>query len=126
MGISSCINQLRIYAHAVTGSPDGSFQNVGDAQSRANLPQVPVAAAILTDRGAADHFQVRHLGQAGKDVVLNSVCKISVLLVVAQILKRQDRDTFVRNTLWPSGRWHVLGADDSQGGDVEGPRKDQR
>src|SRR5262245_40976597 len=47
----------------------------------------------------ADDLQRRDLGQLGQEVVLNAIGKGSVFSVVAQILKRQRRDS--------RGRWMV-------------------
>ena len=45
-------------------------------------------------RGARDDFQVGDLRQARQDFVLHAFGEISVRLVLAQILERQNRDRF--------------------------------
>jgi hypothetical protein len=55
----------------------------------ANLAQIPCdPALVLHHRDAADHFQVRDLGQVGEDFILHAVCEISVFFLSAEIFKR--------------------------------------
>ena len=92
--IGAGVDQLGIDPHPVRLAPHGPFHHVGDAERFADLAQVPRPASVLAHGSAADHFQVRHLRQARKDVVLDAVGEIGVLLVVAEIFERQHRDAF--------------------------------
>jgi hypothetical protein len=52
-----------------------------------------VLAAKFHHAGAADHLEMRDLRQFGQKVVLNTVGKRGVFLIVAQVFKRQHRDS---------------------------------
>ena len=54
-------------------------------------------ATIPHDAGAADYFDIRDFCQLGQDVVLHAVGEKGVRLVIAEILKRKDGDTFFRH-----------------------------
>ena len=97
MPIFQGIDQLHIDYHFVSFSTDASFQNVGDPEQLANFPQVVNGGiAKLHHRRTANHAQFADLRQAGQNIVLNAIGKKCVLFVVAEICKRQDRDTFFR------------------------------
>src|SRR6516164_108498 len=56
---------------------------------------MPAVAPILHHRGAADHFQLRDLGETIEDFIMHTVRKISVVLIRAEILERQDGNAFL-------------------------------
>ena len=86
--IGARVDELGVDPHPVRVSPHGSFENVSDAERLADFTDVARAGPILAHRSAADHFQVRDLGQIGQNVVLDTVGKIGVLLIVAQVFER--------------------------------------
>ncbi len=79
------------------GAPHRSFQNVRHAQRLTDFAQIARARFVLPHRSAADDFQVGDLGQVREDIILDAVREILVLLIVAQIFERQDRDAFFRD-----------------------------
>ena len=95
VSIGSSVNELGVDAHPFPGTPHRPFQNVGHPQSGPDLPQVSRAATILANRRAADHFQIGDLGQVRKDIVLNPVRQIGVLLIIRQIFEWKHRNALV-------------------------------
>ena len=60
--------------------------------------QIPrCLSLVLRHTGSANHFQVCDFGQIREDFILNALGKKCVLLVIAQIFKRKDRDAFLRD-----------------------------
>jgi hypothetical protein len=88
MKVRSRIDELRVDPHPVRVAPHRSFQDVRNPERVADLANVPGAGPILPHRSATDHLQVRDLRQIGKNVVLDAIGEIGVLLVVAQVLER--------------------------------------
>src|SRR5437773_10376818 len=97
MSVGPGIDQLSIYADAIAGAADGSFQNVCHTKGNTDFAQVSVPAAVLSDGSSARDFQVCDLGQIRKNIVLNSISEVCVLLVIAEILKRQYGNALFRN-----------------------------
>ena len=62
-----------------------------------DLAQIFRRALEMLRRCARNDFQVRHLGQAREDFVLDAFAKIGVRLVVAQVVEWQDGDALVGN-----------------------------
>ena len=92
------IDQLRIYSNLVRDPLDTSLQNVSHPQSLANVPQISRRhGLVLRHTRSADHFQIGDLGQIRENFILDAVGKKRVLLVIAQIFKRKDRDAFLRD-----------------------------
>ena len=92
------IDQLGIYSNLVCDALDTTFKHMGNAQCLPNVTQVPrCGSLVLRHTGSADHFQIRDLGQVCENFILNSVGKKRVLLIIAQIFKRQHSDAFFLN-----------------------------
>ncbi len=63
-----------------------------------DLAQVALSASLVLHHGrAANNFQVGDFGEVGQDFILHAICEISVLFIIAQVLKRKDRDAFFDN-----------------------------
>src|SRR5205823_15125648 len=91
-------DQLGIYSNLVCDALDTTFKHMGNAQCLPNVTQVPrCGGLVLRHTGSADHFQIRDLGQVCENFILNSVGKKRVLLIIAQIFKRQHSDAFFLN-----------------------------
>ena len=89
---------MRAYSHAAAHSLHSSFDDVRDTEGLSDLTQVSLDPSfVLHDRRAADDLQVGDLGQIGEDFVLDAVREITVLLVITEILKRQNGNAFRRN-----------------------------
>src|ERR1700752_1810593 len=68
-----------------------------DTKLLSNLAQVAWdSALVLHDTRTADYFQVRNLCQVSQNLILDAICEKGVLLFVAEIIKGQDGDTFLR------------------------------
>ncbi len=68
------------------------------AELLADLAQIARRAGlVLHDRRAADHLQIRDLGEVGQDLVLHAIGEEGVRFFFAQIFERKDRDAFLRN-----------------------------
>src|SRR5207302_918098 len=92
-------------SHTITGALHASFQHMGHAKSFGDLAQVAFRPApILHDRSTADDLKVRHLGKDGQNFILDAVGEVSVLFLVTEILKRQDRYTLSGNRRKSSAR----------------------
>ena len=71
---------------------------MSDPERLANVLQIPrCRGLVLRHTRSADHFQIGDLGQIRENFILNAVGKKRVLLVIAQIFKRKDRDAFLRD-----------------------------
>ena len=78
---------------AIVGALDAALKKVRYSQFLPNPYQVTVHPALVMHHArAADDFQSADLGQIRQDFVLNSIRKIRVLLIVAQVFKGQHRD----------------------------------
>src|SRR5205807_7303787 len=98
MPISAGINELGTDANSPAGALDRAFKNVSDTECLADFPKVALDAVfVLHHGGAADDFEVGDLCEIGQDLVLNTIGKVGVLFVVAEIFKREDSDAFIRN-----------------------------
>src|SRR5215831_5786480 len=90
----------------VPRSAHTSFHHIANTQLLRNLLKIPCdASLVLHDRSAADHFQVLDLGKIRKQFVLDSVGKVSVLFLLAQIFQRQYCNAFLSN--WRRLRQHT-------------------
>src|SRR5246127_31744 len=75
--------------------PDGSFEHVHDTESIGNLAQIAsVISAILHYRGPANHFELSNPGEIIENLILDSVRKVSVISVRADVIKGKDCDAF--------------------------------
>ena len=100
MRVVTGVDQLRIYSNLVRDSLDAPFQNVSHSERLANVPQIPrCRGLVLRHTCSADHFQIGHLGEISENFILDSVGKKRVLLVIAQIFKRKNRDAFFGNDI---------------------------
>src|ERR1051326_3412404 len=71
MRVVAGIDQLRIYSDLVGDALNAPFQDMGDAQCLADLPKVARnRSLILHHARAADHLQVRDLGQISRTSVM--------------------------------------------------------
>ena len=55
------VNQLHVHAHLVSGATHAALENIGNAQSLADLADIRGLAPILHHRCARDHFQIADL-----------------------------------------------------------------
>ena len=99
MRISPSINQLRSHAHFAICSLDASFENVRNAEllARSHASSVSRRQLVLHHARAADHLQVRDLGQSRQNIVLHAVGKKRVLFAFAEIFEGKNSDAFLRN-----------------------------
>src|SRR5260221_2151545 len=85
------MNEFGRDPNSLTDPPNGSFHHVSDSKCiRDGADILPFDWSIPHDRGATDHSQLRHLGELGKNLILNPVCEIRIVLVAAQTRKRQN------------------------------------
>src|SRR6476659_10626038 len=94
MRIVGSLDQLHIYPDVIRVLLHASFQDVGNSELSRDLRQIFGCALIMLCRSARDNFQVGNLGQAGEDLVLNAVGKVSVVRVSASIFKRKHGNAF--------------------------------
>src|SRR5260221_12052727 len=88
------MNEFGRDPNSLTDPPNGSFHHVSDSKwIRDGADILPFDWSIPHDRGAPDHSQLRHLGKLGKNLILNPVCEIRIVLVAAQTLKRKNCTT---------------------------------
>ena len=70
------------------------------------------ASFVLHHTRAADHFQVSDFRKIGQNFVLHAVGKEGVLLFVAQIIERQNRNAFLGKA--PASGRRAAGARDAE------------
>ena len=98
VGVASRVDQLNAYTDAITNSLDAAFNNVGNSKGPGNFAEVTSRSArVLHHARATDYLEVRYLAKIGKDFLLHALREVSVLLFLAQVLKRQHRNTFLRH-----------------------------
>src|SRR5437016_13978765 len=96
MNILSRVEQLRADAHAVARALHLAFDDVGNAKLVRDLAKITCSAALVLHHACpADDFQLGHLRQISENLILHTIREIGVLLLLAQILKRQHSDAFV-------------------------------
>jgi hypothetical protein len=84
MRIGLSIDQLRIHPDPVVRALHAALEHVRNPKRFADLAQIPFDPALIVHhRTAADHAQVRDLGQISENFVLDAIGKISVLLFIA-------------------------------------------
>src|SRR5437764_14768773 len=82
---------------------------MSDAELPADLAQIALASGlVLHDRSATDYFQIRNSCEAGENLVLDAHRKISIRLIVAQVVARKHRDTFLEWSRGDFGRLREL------------------
>ena len=97
MRVALGIDELDVDAHAVAGFAHTAFQDVGNSKLLRDLANVLGRVFETLRRRARDHFQIANAREAGEDFLLDTVGKISVRFIFAQIFKRQDGDRFAQN-----------------------------
>jgi len=85
-------NELRRDADARACFPDASLEHGGDAQRAGDTPDVFVLAFERERRRARDHLQSGDARQRVDDLLRETVAKVFVVLVGAQVLEWQDRN----------------------------------
>src|SRR6266851_643948 len=88
------IDQLRVHAYTIGGPLNASSHHVGYAELAAYLAQIARDPTfVLHNARATDHFQIGDFCEIGQNFVLHAIGKMGALLVVTEILERQDGDT---------------------------------
>lgn len=96
MTIGARVDQYGIDAKAITGALHRTFHDVSNTELLANFAQIALGPGlVLTHARVANDFQSGYLGQIGKDLILDSIGEVSVVLIVAQAFEGQYRDRFV-------------------------------
>ena len=76
-------------------TPDGSFEHMCNPESTRDLAQVAsVISSILHYGGSANDFEFGDPGEMIENLILDSVRKVSVIFVRADVVKGKDRDAF--------------------------------
>src|ERR1700720_1455551 len=98
MRIGAGIDQLGTDTNSASGALHRTFEDVSDPKRFADFTKVALDEVfVLHHRSAADHFEIGHFRGISQYLVLNTVGKVGVLFVVAEIFKRKDSDAFSRN-----------------------------
>ena len=120
VGISLRVDQLRIYPHPIGDALHAAFQQMSYAELLTDLAQIPHhSAPVLHHAGAADHLQVRDLGQISQDFILHTIGKVFVLFFLTQVFEGQHGDRFVcdRRRRWRCRSYANELEDKQTGGD---------
>src|SRR6266568_3764339 len=80
VGVSACVDQLRVQTKMRAGSADAAFQNMRYSQIISNLTDISFAT-VLHHAGPADDFKIGDLRQLGQNVVLHTIGKGGVLFL---------------------------------------------
>src|ERR1700740_1002792 len=76
-------------------TPDGSFEHVRNTESISNLAQIAsIISAILHYRGPANNFELGNPGEIIENLILDSLCEISIVFSRADVIKGKDCDAF--------------------------------
>src|SRR6266481_387022 len=98
MAVVPCIDQLGIYPHAVACSLHTALKQMRHAELSSNFAEIARhLALVLHHTRTADYLQVRDLRQIRQNLVLHSVRKKGVVRITAEIVERQNGNTFFRN-----------------------------
>ena len=90
-------NQLHIHVHGISDFLHAALQQIRHAQLPADVAQIVRRAFVFLGRSARDDFERCDLRKPGQDFVLDAVGKIGVIGIAAEVLKRQNSDTFFGN-----------------------------
>ena len=91
------IKQLNIDPYLIGNFLHATLKNIGHAKLLRDLGEIARFALITLGGSAGNDFQIRDLGQACENFLLNPIGEISICFVLTQILKRQHGDAFFRN-----------------------------
>src|SRR5262249_5382773 len=100
--IAGCLNEVDADADCVASLLHATLENVRYAKLLRDLGKIGWLALIALRRSARDHFQIRDLSQPRQDLLLDTVCKISICFVFTQVFKRKHCDAFFwrRRNCW--------------------------
>ena len=88
MCVIACIDQLRVYSHAIASALNTSLHYIGKAEFICDLAQVTFhAVLVLHHRSAANDFQVRDPRQIRQDLILHAVRKKRVIRIATEVFK---------------------------------------
>src|SRR5262245_58870382 len=98
MRVGSGIDQLSTHADTIAGSLNRAFQNMRNTQSASDFAKVVLNTVFVPHhRRATDDFEVSNLGQVRPNLIFNAISKVSVLLVITEILEWEHGDGFDPN-----------------------------
>src|SRR5260370_39565724 len=97
MRVGLRLNELDVDMHAAARFLDAAFENIRNMQVSRYLAQIFRRAFVTRRRSARDYSQAADLGKGGDNFILNALCEVSILFLIAQILKRKDGDVLFRN-----------------------------
>ena len=87
---------MSIDPYFIADLPDTALHDVGDSERGGDLAQIARRfGSVTVDRRAADDFKIRRLGKRAQNVALHAISEEGVFFVLAQIFKREHRDTFL-------------------------------
>ena len=84
--------ELRGDAHAVARLAHAAFQDIGDAELRADLLHTDGLAFVDEGRIARDHQEPAQPGERGDDVLADAVGEILLLRIAAHVVEGEHRD----------------------------------
>ena len=87
MLISRGADQLDVDVNRVRDLLHTAFQQIGYAQLIANFTQIIRCAFVFPGRSARNDFQRRDFRQAREDFILNTLGKVGIRFVVAQVFE---------------------------------------
>src|SRR4029077_14697229 len=93
MGIGLCVNQLHIDPHLIGRFLHATFKNVLYAKLLGDLTKILGLALILLCGSARNYFQTRDASQPRQDLLVDTVCKIGAIRIVAEIFKWKHCDS---------------------------------
>src|SRR5262245_9794782 len=98
MCIGARLDQLGVNSKPVADSLDVSFQKMGDSQLLSDLARISRTSTFVEVPGSAtDDLKVGDSREVGDYLILDASCEESVLLIIAEIIKRQHCNAFFRD-----------------------------
>ena len=89
MNIALRVYELDDDPNAFSRLLHATLQHVCGAQFSRHLTQIFRTAFVFGGRGARNHLKIADLSDCGEDFILDTVGKIGVVRIVAQIFERQ-------------------------------------
>src|SRR5215475_3815291 len=97
MRIAGCLDEVHADADCVASFLNATLKNVCHTKLLRDLREIARFALIPLRRSARNYFQVRDLCQAREDFLLNTIRKIGVIWVAAEVLERKHGNAFFKN-----------------------------
>src|SRR4030095_6532102 len=99
MRVGLRVNQLHTDPHLVARSLHATLKNIRYAKLLRDLGKIASFALIQLRGSARNYFQIRNASQSCQDLLVATICEVSVSRIGTEVLKREHSDAlFGRST----------------------------